>query len=283
MILALVRAGWLGTCMAEPQCVGFLGLGALGAAMAGNLLERGYALRVFNRTAAKAAPLVARGAHRAESPRDAAERGGIVVSVLWDDAAADAVATSEGFLDALGPGGVHVAMGTIRPATAQRLAALHASRGVDYVDAPVFGRPEAATARQLWIPIAGPAAAKQRARPVLDALGARGVFDFGEAAGAAVLVKLVGNYMIGSASRTMAEALAIAAASGGDAHAIVEMLTTTLFPAPIYQSYGKRLADGEPPMRGGIPEKDVGLVLDLARERGVPAPLAAALYDVVKT
>ncbi|MBL8555189.1 MAG: NAD(P)-dependent oxidoreductase [Phenylobacterium sp.] len=259
------------------ELIGFIGLGALGAPIATNLLAAGYPLLVHNRTAAKADGLVARGAGRADRSVDAVRPGGIVVTLLWDDASVEEVVARDGFLDALGPGGVHVSMSTISPAGSRRLAAMHAERGCLFVEAPVFGRPEAAVARQLWIACAGPAAAKARVRPILEAMGAAGVFDFGEEVGAATTVKLVGNFMIGAAARSLAEGLAAAEANGCDPEAVVAMLTTTLFPAPIYQSYGRLLVEKTVVMNAGqadIGRKDLGLFRAMAAEAGAPTPMA---------
>jgi 3-hydroxyisobutyrate dehydrogenase-like beta-hydroxyacid dehydrogenase len=259
------------------ETIGFIGLGNLGAPMAGNLLDAGYPLRVHNRTAAKADALVARGAERASRPADAVRPGGIVATLLWDDASVEEVVTSEGLLEALGPGGVHVSMSTISPEGSRRLAAIHAERGCLFVEAPVFGRPEAAVARQLWIPCAGPKAARERVRPVLRAMGAAGVFDFGEDIGAATTVKLVGNFLIGAAARSLAEGVAVAEANGCDPKAVVAMLTTTLFPAPVYQSYGRMIAEKTVvmnPSQAEIGRKDQGLFRAMAAQAGAPTPLA---------
>ena len=263
------------------ETLGFIGLGLLGLPVATNLASAGYAPRVYNRTASKADLLVARGAHLAAHPADAALPGGIVVSLIWDDAALDTIVTSEGFLDRLGPGGIHISMSTVLPETARRLAALHAEHGSTYVEAPIFGRPEAAAARKLVIPLAGPAAAKLRVRPVLEALGAHNIFDFGEAIGAATTVKILGNFLIFSAARSMAEALALAEHSGVEPSAVVDMLTTTLFAAPIYQSYGKLLVAKAPAPQSAIPHKDLGLFKHIAAQVGSPSPIANQLFELL--
>ena len=269
--------------MSEHTAIGFIGLGHLGLPIATNLLDAGHSLRVYNRTPDKAAPLLARGADAATHPVDAVATGGIVASVLWDDAALEAVVTSDGFLERLGPGGVHISMSTVLPETARRLEAMHARMGSFYVEAPVFGGPEAAAGKKLWAVIAGEASARARVRPLLKDVGARGVFDFGAAVGTASLVKLVGNFLMFSAASSLAEALAIADKSGVDRNAVVEMLTTTLFPAPVYESYGKSIAAGTPALlRGGIPQKDLGLLRRTAEHIGVPAPVASRLYELVK-
>jgi 3-hydroxyisobutyrate dehydrogenase-like beta-hydroxyacid dehydrogenase len=266
------------------EAIGFIGLGLLGLPMATNLVDSGHSLRVYNRTASKAEPLVARGAHLAARPVDAVTTGGVVVSVLWDDAALESVVTSEGFLERLGPGGVHLSMSTVLPETAQRLAALHAPHGCVYVEAPVFGRPEAAAARKLWIPVAGAQSAKERVRPLLEAMGGQGIFDFGEAIGAATVVKLVGNFLIISAARSLNEGLSMAEKSGVDPRAVVQMLTTTLFSAPIYQSYGKMIAEKTVPFtQSQIPVKDLGLFKSTAERVDSPTPITSQLLDLMKS
>ncbi len=264
--------------------IGFIGLGHLGLPVATNLLDAGYPLAVYNRTASKAEPLVARGARLATRPADAVPTGGIVVTLLWDGAAVESVVRSAGFLEQLGAGGIHLSMSTIAPAAAKQLAALHAQHGSSYVEAPIFGRPEAAAARQLWIPLAGPQSAKERVRPLLTALGAQGVFDFGEEVGAATTVKLVGNFLISSVVGSLAEALALAEGNGVDPKAVVEMLTQTLFPAPIYRSYGAMIAEKMALVnQNEIGLKDVGLFADTAQQAGSPTPIAQLLVALMNS
>src|SRR5277367_6439490 len=192
------------------QKIGFVGLGAMGEPMAANLIAAGYPLTVYNRTASKAEPLVARGAHRAERAGDVAEPGGIVVSMLADDASVRALVTGDDALAArLLPDGIHISMTTVSPAATNELADYHASRGSVLVAAPVFGRPDAAQAKRLWICVSGPAPAKDKVRGLLDAMG-QGVFDFGEDPAAANVVKIGGNFMIAAAMESIAEALAMA-------------------------------------------------------------------------
>ncbi len=265
------------------ETIGFLGLGRLGLPMAANLMSAGHSLVVHNRTASKADALVARGARLAARPVDVVTRGGVVVSVLWDGAAVEEIVTRDGFLETLGDG-IHVVMGTISPASAKQLAALHAKHGSAYVEAPIFGRPEAAAARKLWIPIAGAKAAKARVRPLIEAMGAQGIFDFGEDVGAATIVKLVGNFLIISAVRSLGEGLALAEQNGVDVQAVVDMLTQSLFPAPIYQSYGKMIADKTAASfsQSPIPLKDLGLFETTARDVHSPTPIAHHLLELLR-
>src|SRR6266567_9351267 len=246
------------------ETIGFIGLGHLGLPMATNLLNAGYSLRVHNRTASKAKSLVAQGAQLVTRPVDAVTSGEIVVTIVWDDAALESVVMSHGFLEQLGPGGIHLSMSTVLPETAKKLAAMHAQHGSVYIEAPIFGRPEAAVAQKLWIPFAGPQIAKERVRPLLKAMGGQGIVDFGEEVGAATLVKLVGNFLIVSAGQSLREALSMAENNEVDPKAVLDMLTTapTLFPAPIYQRHGKRIVEdtkAAPFRQSKIPLKDVGL------------------------
>ena len=264
------------------ETIGFIGLGSLGAPIAANLLEAGYSLRVYNRTASKADALVERGAERADTAADAVTPDGIVVTLLWDDASVENTLASQGFLERLGPGGVHVSMSTISPDASKRLDALHARHGSQFVEAPIFGRPEAAADKLLWIPFAGPAAAKDRVRPVLEAMGAQGLFDFGEEIGAATTVKLVGNFLLISAARSLQEALTMTQKTGFDPKATIEMLTQTLFPSPIYQAYGRMFGQGTPALsQSAIPLKDVGLFKTAADQAAVPTPVSAMLLQLL--
>src|SRR5947208_5201119 len=163
------------------ETVGFIGLGGMGLAMATNLLRAGFGLRVYNRTAEKARPLLEGGATLARSPAEAAEPGGVVVTMVSDDRAVEEVALgTSGLLDRLGDG-VHLSMSTIAPRTARRLAGLHRERGGHYVASPVFGKPEVAAQAELWVATSGDAAARARVRPIQEAMSQR-VFDFGDEA-----------------------------------------------------------------------------------------------------
>jgi 3-hydroxyisobutyrate dehydrogenase-like beta-hydroxyacid dehydrogenase len=267
------------------ETIGFIGLGRLGLPMATNLLNAGYALHVYNRTASKAEPLVAQGAQQVSRPADAVTSGGIVATILWGDASVESIVMSDGFLEQLGPGGIHLSMSTISPEMAKKLAAIHAQHGSVYVEAPIFGGAQAAVAHQLWIPFAGPQQAKERVRPLLQAMGGQGIVDFGEAIGAATMVKLVGNFLIISAAHSISEALSVARKNGVDPKAVLDMLTEapTLFPAPIYRNHGKRIAEqGIPFSQSAIPQKDVSLLKQTAQQVESPTPIANLLLDLMR-
>ena len=252
----------------------------MGSAMAASLLAAGFGLRVYNRTSDKARPLVEKGAVLAKSAADAAPRGGIVITMVADDEALRSIANEE-FARALGQGGVHASMSTVLPETNERLAEEHRRHGASLIAAPVFGRPEAAAERKLWICSSGPAASKQRVRTVFDVLG-QGVFDFGERVGAANVVKVAGNFMITAAIETMAEASAMAEKNGVPRSQLLGMLNKTLFSCQIYQGYGKRIIDADFEKVGfalPLALKDMRLARQTAEAAIVPMPVLALLHQ----
>jgi 3-hydroxyisobutyrate dehydrogenase-like beta-hydroxyacid dehydrogenase len=261
------------------ETLGFIGLGKLGLPIAENLLAGGFSLRVYNRTAEKAAGLIAKGATVAKSPLEAAAGAAIVVSVVADDRAVFEVAGDD-FCEALGTG-IHISMSTVSPVTSRTLAERHARFGGRFVAAPVFGRPEAAAARKLWICTSGAAASKEAVKPVFDAIS-QGVFDFGEEVGAANVVKLAGNFLLTAAIEAMAEASAMAEKNGVPRADLLNMLSSTLFNCPIYVNYGKGIINAQfEPAGFSIPLilKDMHLVQKTASDARAPMPILNLLID----
>lgn len=261
---------------------GFIGLGSMGLPIATNVAAAGVKLRVHNRTASKAEPLVEKGAILAANAADAATSGGIVMTMLADDAAVESVVTgTNGIAARLGKGGIHVSMSTIAPATARRLAKYHADHENTYIAAPVFGRPDAAAARQLVVCTSGPQAAKERVRPLLEAIG-RVIYDYGDDPGAANVAKLTGNFLIVAALEAMGEAFTMAESNGVDRVEVAEMLGKTLFACPVYQRYGEMVAAKRHTPAGfalKLGLKDVDLVLKTAGDAHVPMPIASVVRD----
>jgi 3-hydroxyisobutyrate dehydrogenase-like beta-hydroxyacid dehydrogenase len=260
--------------------IAFFGLGQMGSAMAGRLLEAGYSLRVYNRTADKAQPIVEKGATLVDRPGAAVAAGGILISMVADDQAQQSL-VGDAVLAGLGEGGLHLAMSTISPATARAEAARHAEQGVAYLACPVFGRPDAAAAGKLWLCLAGPEPAKARARPLLSALG-QGTYDFGVEPDAANLVKLSGNFLIAAAVEAMAEALSFCEKQGVEPGKVHHLLAQTLFACPIYVNYGRAIVENRFSPAGfslALGAKDIRLVRDAARAAQVPMPFAGVLED----
>lgn len=264
------------------ETIGMIGLGNMGTPIAENIQRAGYSLKVYNRTASKAAALVASGAKSVSAAAEVASKGGIVITMVSDDKALKALCSGpDSFVSRLGAGGIHISMSTIAPATARRLAAQHEMLNVAYVAAPVFGRPEAAAARQLAVCVSGPAAARTKVSPILAAVG-RSIFEFGEDPGAANVVKLCGNFLLASAVEALAEAFTLAEKNGIERTRVLKMLTQTLFPCPVYQGYGQRIAEHsyEPAgFRLALGFKDINLVLQTAAEVQMPMPTASLLHD----
>jgi 3-hydroxyisobutyrate dehydrogenase-like beta-hydroxyacid dehydrogenase len=261
--------------------VGFLGLGAMGHAMAGNLLGAGHKVRVWNRSPEKALDLESRGATRSATPAEAS-RAGVALTMLADDGAVLAVVEGEaGLVAGLPPGGLHVSMSTISYELGERLAKLHADHGQAFVSAPVFGRPAAAQAAKLFIAAAGPADQIARVEPLFQAIGQR-VFRIGEQPPAANLVKLCGNFLILCAIEGMAEAMTLAGKVGVEKGALLEVLTGTIFGAPVYQIYGDILTEGKY-RPAGFPAplglKDMRLAGAAAEQLRTPMPFLGVVRD----
>ncbi len=260
--------------------VGFLGLGAMGAAMATNLLKAGHDVTVWNRSAAAVQPLAALGAAVASTPA-AAAHGDAVLSMLANDEAVRGVILDGGVLAALAPGAVHVNHATVSVKLAGELAQAHAARRVGYVAAPVFGRPDVAAAGRLNILAAGEAQAVERVRPLLEAMGSR-VWPLGEAPERANVAKIAGNFMLAAAIETMAEASALVRAHGIGAADFLDVMTGTLFAAPAYQGYAKLIAEQRfKPAGFALPlgYKDVRLAQEAGEAARVPLPFAGVLRD----
>jgi 3-hydroxyisobutyrate dehydrogenase-like beta-hydroxyacid dehydrogenase len=253
----------------------------MGAGMASNLLKAGHHVTVYNRTPAKAEALIAQGAQIATNIAEAC-RGDAVITMLANDKAVESVVLGrDGVLASLRPGAVHVSSSTISVALSRRLADAHAGADQCFVAAPVFGRPEAAAAGWLFVVVAGDSAAVRKAMPLLEAIGQK-TFVVSDVPEAANLVKLSGNFLIASVLESLGEALALITKGGIDRQQYVELLTSSLFNAPIYKTYGGLIAGGKFEPAGfaaPLGHKDINLVMAAAEELRVPLPLASLLRD----
>jgi 3-hydroxyisobutyrate dehydrogenase-like beta-hydroxyacid dehydrogenase len=261
--------------------VGFIGLGRMGAGMAGNLIEAGHEVTVYNRTRLKAAALAAHGAKVADTIA-AACRGDAVVSMLADDEAVEqAVLGPAGVVESLPAGALHVSSSTISVAMSARLTERHAGAGQLFVAAPVFGRPEVAAAGKLFVAAAGAPQAVGAAAPLLAAIGRR-TFVVSETPRLANLVKLSGNFLIASVIESLGEALALIDKGGVDPRQYLDFLTSSLFDVPIYKTYGPLIAAGRFEPAGFaalLGHKDIRLTLEAAQQLRVPLPFAGVLGD----
>jgi len=260
--------------------VGFIGLGAMGSAMASNLVAAGHSVTVWNRSEAVAERLASLGAKVARTP-DRAVQGEVVHSMLSNDQAVREVFLDSGLLDAMDTGIVHVNHATISVSLAKQLAEEHAKRGLGYVAAPVFGRPDAAAAAKLNMLVAGLPDAIEKVKPLLEKMAAR-LWPMGESPERANVVKLAGNFMLVSAIESMAEASTLVRAYGVGAAEFIDLISSTMFASPVYQIYGKAIAEQRftpPGFALPLGLKDVMLAQDAAQAGHVPMPLAGVLRD----
>lgn len=266
--------------MSTPA-VGFIGLGNMGSAMATRLLEAGFDVTVYNRSPGKADALAARGATVAATVAQACA-GDVVITMLANDDAVDAVVTGEGgVLATLREGATHISSSTISAALSKRLTAAHAAVGRQYMTATVLGRPEAVAAGKLFVLAAGPAQVVDPLMPVLDALGQR-TFRVSDVAAVGNVVKLSANFLLANVIESLGEAVALVSKAGVDRRDYIDIITSTLFSAPAYETYGGLIAREEFEPAGfaarlGI--KDIRLVLAAAEELEVPLPIASLLRD----
>ena len=267
----------------EPVPVGFVGLGAMGAAIARNLHAAGHPVVAYNRTRATAERFASdvSGASVAATPAEAAATG-IVFTMLADDAALEATTFGgDGIASGLPPGGLHVSLSTISVALSTRLAAEHRARGTHFVAAPVFGRPDAAAAKKLFVVAAGEAAALERARPLFEAIGQR-TYEIGNDPPQATLVKLTGNFLITCVIESLSEALVLGEKGGIAPAALLDLLTGTLFGAPVYKTYGNLIVENAfLPAGFKVPlgQKDNRLVREAATALATPLPFAEVVRE----
>jgi 3-hydroxyisobutyrate dehydrogenase-like beta-hydroxyacid dehydrogenase len=259
--------------------IGFIGLGQMGTALASQLIRAGHHVTVWNRSTKAAEALAAAGAALAKTPAETLQ-GDVLFSMLASDQAMRDVGLDATLLDKAAKGLIHVNMATISPGFAKALAAAHDSRGLDYVAAPVFARPDAAAKGQAVIIVAGANDAVAKVEPLLAEMGRR-LVRVGEAPEMANLFKIAGNFMIMSAVETLGEAFALLKKGGVDAALFLDTMTEGLFAAPVYKNYGKQILDQAYEPAGfylHLGVKDAGLVKDASENLNVPMPF----LDVVR-
>ena len=261
--------------------VGFIGLGHMGSGMAASLIKAGHDVTVYNRTSSKADDLVRKGAVGASRIAEACA-GDAVITMLANDAAVeDVVYGDQGLRASLRKGAVHISSSTVSVALSERLSVDHAAAGQRFVAAPVFGRPDIAAAGELAVVVGGSKEAIADVMPLLDAVGRR-TFVISDQPKSANLVKLSGNFLIASVIEALGEAMALVGKDGIDREHYLEILTSSLFGAPVYKTYGELIVEGkfEPPgFAAPLGYKDIRLVLAAADDLRVPMPLASLLRD----
>ncbi len=265
--------------------IGFVGLGHMGTAMAANLTAAGRRVIAYVRRPDQIGKLAAPGLRPTTDIVDLLDCE-VVINMLPDDAAVREIVFGrkdlglDGLAAGMMPGAIHLSMSTISTATASLVASEHARNGQGYVAAPVFGNPDAARARQLFIVAAGVPADVERCQPIFDILGQR-TFVIGADPGDANLVKLLGNMMSATALEMLAEVVAVVRKRGLDPLPFIDVMTSTLFGGRVHKIYGDKIARQTytPGFVLPLVLKDVRLALAEAENAGVPMPSVGVVRD----
>ncbi len=264
--------------------VAFLGTGSMGRPMAANLIAAGHEVAVWNRTRSKAEPLGERGARVADSVADAVDGVEVAMTMLSDDSAVEEIVfgsngSDESLLESLPSDAVHASMSTISPGFSRDLTEIHQSEGQHFIAAPVFGRPDMAEAKKLWVIPGGDPAQVKRCRPLFDAVG-QGMFEAGPEPHHANVIKLAGNFIIASMIEMLGEVFALVQKSGIDPENFHSMMNN-LVKSPIFENYGNNILrrKTEPGFQMKLGAKDMRLLLAAAEQAEAPMPLAALIHQ----
>ena len=256
--------------------VGFVGLGIMGAAMAGNLLEAGYELVVHNRARTKAAQFAQHGALVADSPREVAEGSNTIITMLpGPPQVEEVVAGEDGLLEGAREGSLIVDMSTSSPVLARELARTAGERGVRMLDAPVSGGDVGAREGRLSIMVGGEEDDFERARPLFEVMGAT-VVHVGEA-GAGQVVKACNQIVVALVIEAVCEALVLGSKAGVAPHRVVEVLAGGLAANKVLEVKSEKFLSHEFTPGGKVEyhRKDLGIALAAGREYGVTLPVTA--------
>jgi len=264
--------------------VAFLGLGIMGYNVSANLLKAGYPLTVYNRTPERAAGLVNAGAQRARTPHEAVADADVIMIMLSDDKAIEGVVFGpDGVLEGVRAGQVAIDLTTCMPKTSLREAAAFNSKGVEFLDAPVFGSKGESRDAGLWIVSGGKREIFDRMLPLFKVISATQHY-MGEN-GKGTSMKLCGNLVVASQLEALGEAMTLATKAGLNAEDVLGVLHVTDFKSPIFDGVGDALArrDFSPSFYLKLMLKDANLISSFAQELNVPLPASAATREVIKT
>jgi 3-hydroxyisobutyrate dehydrogenase-like beta-hydroxyacid dehydrogenase len=251
----------------------------MGHAFAVNLVEDGHQVVVYDRDPKRAAAVA--GARAATQLADLSACDVVLTSLPDDNALAEVALGPEGLVGVLAPGAVHISTSTVSPAISRRVAEEQARHRQDYIAAPVLGNPDFARERKLFVLAAGPPAALEKVRPLLECLGQR-LFVIGEDAVMANLFKLGANVLTATALECMGEVLALLRKGGVDRHLAYDVLTNSLFDSRVHKTYGGKIVDerySPPGMAAQLAIKDLRLALVEAERTAVPMPAASLVHD----
>jgi len=255
------------------KTISYFGLGTMGSGMASNLLKAGYELTVWNRSAEKCEPFARNGARVADTPRDAVRNVDLVMYCLSNDQAVeDVVFAANGILSGINQGQVAIDMSTVLPETSLREQEAYAKRGVDFLDAPVFGSKQESADAKLWIMAAGNKAVFEKVKPILEHLG-QTVHYFGKNGNAAAM-KLVGNLIVALEMEALAEGLVLAQKAGLDLKTVMEVVKVADFRSPLLVSNGQNILkrDFSTSFALKLMLKDAGLIEKFAESLSSPIP-----------
>jgi 3-hydroxyisobutyrate dehydrogenase-like beta-hydroxyacid dehydrogenase len=261
--------------------VGVIGLGNMGHALAVNLVEDGYKVRVFDRNRERVMAMRSTAAIAVESLRDLGACDVVVTSLPNDDALSAVALGPEGLAAVLAAGAVHISTSTVSPEISRRVAEEHARRSQDYVAAPVLGNPDFARTRKIFVLAGGSKPALEKVRPLLERLGQR-LFVIGEEPAAANLMKLASNVLTATTLECMGEVLALLRKGGVDRNLAFDVLTNSMFDSRVHKTYGGKIVEerfGQPNFPAPLAMKDVRLALAEAERLAVPMPAASLVHD----
>ncbi len=268
--------------MSKPH-VAILGLGIMGSGMAARLLSTGFPVSVFNRRREKSEPFSKAGAFVADSPREAASRANIVISMVADDAASrDVWLGEDGALAGAARGSLLIESSTLSVAWVRELAALAVQRECEFLDAPVTGTKPHAASGELFFMVGGSDAALAKARDVFAVLG-RETIHLGPT-GSGALIKLINNFVCGVQAASFAEALALVSAGGLDRDKCITVLSNSALASPLIKRMVASLAadDFSPNFPLKLMTKDIGYAIHEASDNGLALRTAAPALEVFK-
>lgn len=266
------------------QKVALLGLGIMGRGMAINLMKAGFPVTVWNRTHSKTDELVSMGASAADTPKRAAEGCDIVILMLADPAAIEAVAYGpDGVIEGLASGSALIDCSTVDPGTSRRLAASAAEKGAGFLDCPVTGSKSAAESGELALMAGGEAATLDKAKPVLDAVSRKVIHAGGVGMGAQL--KLCFNLMVGHMAAALAESLVMAEKAGLNPERVMETIGEGAIASRFYEWKGNCMLDRDFSTNFSLKlmHKDLNLVMQTAYGLNIPLPVTAAVKELFGT
>jgi 3-hydroxyisobutyrate dehydrogenase-like beta-hydroxyacid dehydrogenase len=263
--------------------IGFIGIGLMGQHMARRLLEGGYSLTVWNRTAEKAGSLRADGAKWADSPKAVAQASDVVITMVTDSKASEEVICgTKGVLAGAREGLLLIDMGSIAPETSRSIAARARAAGVSMLDAPVTGNPKVASEGKLGIMVGGPRETFETCLPILEKMGIKIVY-VGEN-GTGTTLKLINNLILGIAIEAVAEAFVLAKKAGIDPERVIEITSVGGARTGAMETRGPRMAKHEftPHFSTNNLYKDLSSAMKLADEVGVSLPATGVSLEMLR-